>query len=224
MTQHGVAPSSACIEKVQLTEADSGEGRSLHDGSMLVQQVSRGVLVSPPKPKEGGGGEQKSTSPFPTVLSSFPFTVNICELDECFHAGWQRDSPPQMGLPERVLSGLSSVGAGRHFCASCITLLCPVKVIVAGSEAKVPIKRPTAHIWTVSACTSARQRPASAPLESEQMEGKLLVWLTPTATSSWIGLFVSSRSLCHSEDVHTRKERHKVKQTSVSIPGVASLL
>lgn len=43
-----VAPSSACIDgvkkKVQLTEADGGERRSLHDGSMPVQQVSRASL------------------------------------------------------------------------------------------------------------------------------------------------------------------------------------
>lgn len=75
-----VAPSSACIDgvkkkkkKVQLTEADGGERRSLHDGSMPLQQVKPGVLVSPPEPKEGRGGGQKSTSPLPTVVSSFPF-------------------------------------------------------------------------------------------------------------------------------------------------------
>lgn len=88
-----------------------------------------------------------------------------------------------------------------------ITLLCPVKVSVAGSNAKVAIKRTSAHIWPVSADGSACHGPASAPSE-EQMEAAAF---PPTGgladTNRHIrpgSLFTGGRSfallLCHSQE------------------------
>lgn len=96
VARHGVAPSSACIEKGaarQLTEAEESEGGSLHGGWMRIQQVSLESLCHLLSLKR----EEESRSQLPPFSQSFPvfpLPVNVCEPDECFHASWQRDSPP----------------------------------------------------------------------------------------------------------------------------------
>lgn len=94
---------------MQLTEADGGERRSLHDGSMPFQQVSRASLCHLLNLKRE---EEESRSQPPPFRQSFPvflFIVDIWELDGRVHASWQWDRQPQTSLPERVLPPLSSV-------------------------------------------------------------------------------------------------------------------
>ena len=81
----------------------------------------------------------------------------------------------------------------------------PAHVKVARSGAKVPFKHSAANLWTGPACASARQQADGRQLRPV----RLSVWLTPAGGQPERG---SVFTLCHSEDVHARKERHQVKQ------------
>lgn len=97
------------------------------------------------------------------------------------------------------------------------TLLGPAKVSVAGSDAKVAIKRTTANIWPASGDTCACHGPASAPSEKEQM-------FTQRRQHQAGLLFTGGRSFALLLRIHKYEDRPQIPQRPVPIPDTADLL
>lgn len=163
------------------------------------------------KPKEGGGEQQSNSPPssFPTDFSCFPFTVNICELDECFHASWQLDSQPQ-SFPEGPLSAAIGLTGGASY----------VALLWSGKAQSCQFLGKRAHQnappQTSGQCQRARlhvSTSASAPVEREQMEGNCVQTVgfgcrQPPHPSGSLCLFTAGAPLCFWPSVILKSSTH----------------